>query len=277
MDSRLIRIAVGLALETAIVHRRETEELTSLFSDPDQRKISKLHKRLTTSDDSYDREIAIWLELALESSPLKSDPRRLAAEMREMESVLLALISRRGRFEPEMNHWMNLIANAHQFLQDGYWIDAKIMLSRAVQVSKAASIEEIMSTPEYRYEIDVLQRASESYFEEVKRYPLRLNVPEESLEPIIQIQGVMLELMKKFYEEGKGDDEALRSAIQRLSSAIRHLMEKKTMKAEQELSLASRYLDEWLGAVEERGIREPKEDYYDRIKKALILLSPQDS
>jgi hypothetical protein len=43
LDSRLLKMAVGLALETAIVQRREPRDLTSLYSDPDRRKIAELH------------------------------------------------------------------------------------------------------------------------------------------------------------------------------------------------------------------------------------------
>jgi len=275
LDLRLLKMAVGLALEIAIVQRRETRELTSLYSDPDRRKIAKLHGRLIASDDSYEREVAIWLELALEATPLKSDPQKLAAEMREFESVLYTLISRMGSFESELNHWMNFVANAAQYIQDGYWIDAKIMLSRAVYLSTTSSVEENKSNPEYSYEIDVLQKATASYFEEVKGYPLELKIPEYSLQPIIMVQEVLLDMMKIYYGEKK-DEEALRQLIQRLSSAIRYLMEEKAGKAKQELTLASGYIEEQLGAVEGRRNSGRMEDYYNRTSKALALIPSDD-
>jgi hypothetical protein len=269
MDSRLLKMAVGLALETAIVQRRETRELTSLYSDPDQRKIAELHGNLISSDDSYEREVAIWLELALEAPTLKSDPQKLAAEMREFESVLYALISRRGSFETELNHWMNFVANAAQYIQDGYWIDAKIMLSRAVHLSRATAVEKIKSTPEYGYEIDVLQKATVSYFNEIKGYPLELKIPEGSLEPIVAVQEVLLDMMREYYDGEHGEEEASRQVIQRLSSVIRHLMEDNTGKAEQELRLASRYMEEGLG-------EESVEDYRKRLGKVITLISSDD-
>jgi hypothetical protein len=276
LDLRLLKMAVGLALETAIVQRRETKELTSLYSDPDRRKIAKLHERLIASDDSYEREMAIWLELALEATPLKSDPQKLATEMREFESVLYALISRMGSFETELNHWMNFVANAAQYIQDGYWIDAKIMLSRAVHLSRATAVEKIKSAPEYGYEIDVLQKATASYFEEVKGYQLELKIPEYSLQPIIMVQEVMLDMMKIYYRERQKDEEALRLLIQRLSSAIRHLMEEKARKVKQELILAVRYIEEQLGAIEGRRSSGRMEDYFNRTSKALALIPSDD-
>ena len=225
-------MAVGLALETAIVQRRETRQLTSLYSDPDRREIAELHGRLIASDDSYEREVAIWLELALEAPPLKSDPQKLATEMKEFESVLYTLISRMGSFETELNHWMNFVANAAQYIQDGYWIDAKIMLSRAVYYSKATAVEKIKSTPEYGYEIDVLQKATVSYFEEMKGYPLEFKIPEGSLEPLVVVQDVMLDMMREYYDGMREDEGALRQAIQRLSCVIRHLIEDNSVKAE---------------------------------------------
>jgi hypothetical protein len=275
LDLRLLKMAVGLALETAIVQRRETRELTSLYSDPDRRKIAKLHGRLIAFDDSYEREVAIWLELALEATLLKSDPQKLAAEMREFESVLYALISRMGSFETELNHWMNFVANAVQYIQDGYWIDAKIMLSRAVYLSTTSPVEEIKSIPEYSYEIDVLQKATASYFEEVKGYPLELKIPEYCLQPIILVQEVMLDMIKIYYGEKK-DEEALRQLIQRLSSAIRFLMEEKAGKAKQELTLALGYIKEQLGAIEGRSSSGRMEDYHNRTSKALALIPSDD-
>lgn len=276
MDPRLLKIAVGLALETAIVQRRETRELTSLYSDPDQRKIAKLHEKLISSDDNYEREVAIWLELALEAPTLKSDSQKLAAEMREFESVLYALISRMGSFETELNHWMNFVANAAQYIQDGYWIDAKIMLSRAVYLSGSTAVEKIKSTPEYGYEIDVLQKATISYFEEVKSYPLELKIPEYSLQPIILVQEVMLDMMKTYYGERQKDEETLRQLIQRLSSVIRYLMEEKAGKASQELTLALGYIREQLGAIEGRRSSRRMEDYYNKTSKALALIPSDD-
>ena len=276
MDSRLLKMAVGLALETAIAQRRETRELTSLYSDPNRRKIAELHGRLIASDDSHEREVAIWLELALEAPPLKSDPQKLATEMREFESVLYTLISRMGSFETELNHWMNFVANAAQYIQDGYWIDAKIMLSRAVYLSKATAVEKIKSTPQYGYEIDVLQKATASYFEEVKGYPLELKTPEYSLQPIILVQEVMLDMMKIYYGERQKDEEALRQLIQRLSSVIRYLMEEKAGKAKQELTLALGYIEEQLGAIEGRRSSRRMEDYYNRTSKALALIPSDD-
>jgi hypothetical protein len=270
LDSRLLKMAIGLALETAIVQRRETRELTSLYSNPDRRKIAKLHRRLIASDDTYEREVAIWLELVLDAPTLKSDPQKLATEMREFESVLYTLISRMGSFETELNHWMNFVANAAQYIQEGYWIDAKIMLSRAVHLSKTTAVEKIKSTPEYGYEIDVLQRATASYFEEVMGYPLELKTPEGSLEPIVAIQEVMLDMMREYYDGMQENEGAFRQAIQRLSSVIRHLMEGNSGKAEQELRLASTYMEE--------GVREENmEGYRKRLGKALTSMSSDDA
>ncbi len=222
---------------------------------------------MIASDDSYEREVAIWLELALEASPLKSDPQKLAPEMREFESVLYTLISRMGSFETELNHWMNFVANAAQYIQDRYWIDAKIMLSQAVYLSKAAAVEKIKSTPEYGFEIDVLQKATVSYFEEMKGYPLELKIPEDSLQPIILVQEVMLDMMREYYDGGQ--EEAFRQVIQRLSSVIRHLIEDNSGKAKQELRLASTYMEEGVD-------QESMEGYRNRLGKAMASMSSDD-
>ena len=140
------------------------------------------------------------------------------------------------------------------------------MLSRAVYLSKSTTVEKIKSTTEYSYEIDVLQKATVSYFEEMKGYPLELKIPEGSLEPIIAVQEVMLDVMIEYYDGGQEDEEASRQAIQRLSSVIRHLIEDNSGKAEQELRLASTYLEEGEG-------EESMEDYRKRLEKAMALMS----
>jgi hypothetical protein len=77
----------------------------------------------------------------------------------------------------------------------------------------------------------------------------------------------MLDIMREYYDGGQ--EETSRQAIQRLSSVIRHLMEDNSGKAEQELRLASTYMEERVG-------EESMEDYRKRLEKAMALM-PSDN
>jgi len=272
LDERFIKVVVGLALESAIVNRRDTQALMTLYAEPDLEHVRELHDRLIVSDDHLDREAAIWLEPALDLGPVRSDPRRLVVEMREMEFVLYTLIARSGDAGRVMNQWMNFIANAAHSIEDGFWIDAKILLSRALQSSRHASVERLKLDPGLSYEVDILQRATASYFEEVKGYPLRLGIPEDRLEAILKAQEVMLDLMQIHYGEAAREDAAtVAPAIYRLSAAIRYLMDERRGidAAEREMRLASEHLETKLGGVADEALRELMDESIKRIKEVV--------
>ncbi len=274
MDSTFEKIVVGLALETAIVHRRDIRDLLALYSEPKGGRIRDLHDRLIASDDPYDREVAIWLEPALDKGPPTSDPNALAREMREMEQLLYVLINQAGGAQKDVNYWMNYIANAAQFIQDGFWIDAKVMLSRALHSSQKESVVELKSVPSLSYKVDILQRATASYFEEAKGYPLGLRIPEENMGSILTVQEIMLGLMRDHYRRGQGEGAWLvRQMVHRLSSAVRYLMdEEKVEKAQKELVLATRYIDGWLDTIDDDDTREHAKVYYEKLEEVISVL-----
>ena len=275
MDERLVKVVVGLALECALVNRRDSRLLFSLYSDADMDRVKELHDRLIASSDHYDREVAIWLEPVIELGTLKSNPGGLVAEMRKMEFVLNTLIHRSGEAQREVNNWMNYIANAAHSLEDGFWIDAKILLSRALQSSRCPSIERLKADPSLRYEVDVLQRATASYFEEVKGYPLRLRFPEDRLNAILKVQEIMLDLMQIHYGEKYGENaEITGTPIQRMSATIRYLMdERKELEAsKRELRLASEHLEAKLNKIVDKERREIIQVYNERIKEIIDTL-----
>jgi hypothetical protein len=274
LDARLAKIAIGLALESAIVHKGDAGELASLYSNPDPGLIWETHDRLIESDDHHEREAAIWLEPGLNMGPLRSNPRTLAGEMREMEFVLGTIISRSGIAQREVNYWMDYIANAHQFIMDGFWIDAKIFLSRALQTSRAASVEELKSDPGLSYEVETLQRATASYFDEMKGYPLTLNITEERLDPIMHVQETMLTLMRNHGKLGYSDEASIaRQIVHRLSSAMRHMMEEeKRQDAKRELDLALEELGKWWGETEDEAKKAEIDAHGQRIRTVVNKL-----
>jgi len=275
LDERLVKVVVGLALECALVNRRDSRLLFSLYSDADMDRVKELHDRLIASSDHYDREVAIWLEPVIELGTLKSNLGGLVAEMRKMEFVLNTLIHRSGEAQREVNNWMNYIANAAHSLEDGFWIDAKILLSRALQSSRCPSIERLKADPSLRYEVDVLQRATASYFEEVKGYPLRLRFPEDRLNAILKVQEIMLDLMQIHYGEKYGENaEITGTPIQRMSATIRYLMdERKELEAsKRELRLASEHLETKLNKIVDKERREIIHLYNERTREIINTL-----
>lgn len=275
MDDKFVKVVVGLALESALVLKRDIRTLIALYSDPDLGRAREIHDQLIESRDHYDRVVAIWLEPMLEFGPLKSDPKGLVKEMREMEFVLYLLTNRVGEAQREVNDWMNYIANASQSIEDDFWIDAKILLSRAVQSSQHPSVEKLKADPSLRYEVDVLQRATVSYFEEVKGYPLRLNVPEDRLEVVLMIQEIMFEMMQIHHGVEQGNyAEITRPQIHRLSTAIRYLMDaKKELEAtKREVQLAAEYLEMRLNEIVDKEIRGLIGVYNEKIKELINTL-----
>jgi hypothetical protein len=258
----LLRFAAGLALESAIVHARETKELLSLYLDPEAGRAMKLYKKFAASDHYHDRELAIRLETGLDTQLEIPNPRGLAAEMREMEALLLILIRRVGGTQMELNLWMDYIANAAQFLLDGFWIDAKIMLSRAVDCSLSEAIKALRSKPNLDYQLDMMQKATASYFKEASGYPTRLQFPGKFLGKILGIQRVMLELMIDRYHNAGIEGDVARQISRQLSSAMRYTMEGRKDKAQKELSLA-------LNRIREAENQESLDYYKQKLEDAL--------
>jgi len=261
LDKNIARVSIGLALQSAIIHDREVEALLALYTEPNLDETKRLHDRLVVSLSHFDREIAIWLEPLLACGQLNFDPKKLAKEMNEMEFLLYNLIYRAGDAQQEVNNWMNCIANAAESLADGFWIDAKILLSQALELSRSASVEHLKSHCDFSHQLDILQRATEEYFEEMKKYPLTLVIPEGRLETILRVQKTMLDLMKGRDRTRQREDEAIGIVIRRLNTAIRFLMNesKEVNAACQELQLAYDHLDEIKSKTAEEAKRELRE------------------
>lgn len=237
---------MGFALQTALIDDCSVEPLSALYSGPEIQKAKGIHDRLIESNRHCDREVAIWLEPILDLGPLKADPKTLESDIRKMELLLFFLINRAGSASREVNDWMNYIANAAESLAGGFWIDAKILLSQALEISRSESIENLRSSPALMREITVLQSATDSYFREIRTYPLKLSIPEARLQSILRIQGMMLNLMQiRDRKKSEEDDEIIMNSARRLGRVIRLLMDpgKKADIVEQELKMVSADID----------------------------------
>ncbi len=275
MDDRFVRVIVGLALECALTNGRESQQLFSLYSNTDIERLKELHDYLISSNDHYDREVAIWLEPVLGLGPLRNNPRGLVTEIRMMEFILSRLYERSREGREELNNWINFIANAAHSIEDGFWIDAKILLSRALQSSTDPSIERLKADPNINYEVEILQRATKSYFEEIKSYPLEIKIPVDRLDPILKVQEIMLDMMRVYFREEKdARDYMIEEPIRRMSSTVRSLMDdiKEIEDSKRELKLASRYLKTLLGESTDEKRRARIHDYNVRVKDIMGAL-----
>lgn len=218
-----------------------------------------------------DREVAFWLEPALEQTPVKMDVTGLIIELRGIEMELSTLFGRVGLdMLQDINDWLNYIANAGHSVEDGEWLNAKILMSQALQSSRAESIEKIKANISLRYTLEVLQGETLKCFDQIKKTPSTLKILEERLNVIIELQGILIELMRKYYLEGfdsrAGD--LIRYPIQKLDIAIQYLMRfnVKTERAGQEVSLASEHLEEMMKETSDRKTLELARKTYEMLK-----------
>ena len=88
MENKIYKIVTGLALENDIYNRRFSKTLFDIYSNPKFEAIQSLHDELINSDEHRDREVAFWLEMALQQTPVRINLQDLVVEMKEMEVLL---------------------------------------------------------------------------------------------------------------------------------------------------------------------------------------------
>jgi hypothetical protein len=245
---KLRRVIVGLAMESEIYNGRANSDLHRLFLNPDLEAIKDLYDRLIASDDHRDREVALWLGLAVEKPPLGVDLQDLIKELEEMEFILFNLLRRVDEAtQIDLGSWMNYIINTAQSIKDGFWMDAKTDMNMALYISRKEAVERIKANPYIRYEIGLLQTETLRRFMEIRDFPVKLDLPEERLDLILEIQSVLLDLMVRIYlERVKEEAELLNPVAQRLNTALRYVMRRDIQleRAGNEIKLASSYLEE---------------------------------
>ena len=262
---KLRRVIVGLAMESEMYNRRANPELHRLYLNPDLEAINGLYGRLIASEDHRDREVALWLSLAVEKPPLGIDLQDLIKELDEIEFILFNLLRRVDETtQTDLGSWMNYIINTAQSIRDGFWMDAKIDMNLALHNSRKESVERIKANPHIRYEIGLLQTETSRRFTEIRDFHVTLDLPEERLDLILEIQSILLELMVRVYLElVKEEAELLHPVAQRLNAALRYVLRRDIQleQAGNEIKLASSYL-------EEKGKGELEEDTAALVREA---------
>ena len=254
MSARLNKVVVGLALKNELYNKRLNQTLFDLYTSPEIDGIKDLHDCLISSNDHFDREVAFWLELALQQPPVQIDLQDVNTELTEMEVLLYDLVLRvNPESQRSLNDWMNYIANVPQSIRDGRGIDAKILMSLAVQCSRKESIERIKRNPRFKYKIEILQKETSRLFEVIKRIPLRLLASEERLDALEKLQDILIDLLQRydFERPQEGVSDLLRYPIQKLEASQRYLMRSdvKTDTAKNEVLIAFKYLEQQMNDI----------------------------
>jgi hypothetical protein len=273
----LNKVVVGLALKNEIYNRGVTQRLLDLYANPNLDAIKELHAQLLASTDHFDRNVAFWLSLALQDTPLSLNLRDINRELNEMEVLLYDLLWRvDAGSQSDLNNWMNYLANVPQSIQDGFAIDAKTLMSLALQSSQTEAIEQIKGNPSLRYKIEILQQETTRLFDVIKKIPLKLIIPEDRLDALVTLQDILIDLLRRHRSARSGSERnsLFRYLIPKLEASERYLIQSNvtTDKAKKEITLASGYLKDQIRNETDTQLLEWKQGVLVRITHLLQLL-----
>ncbi|MEM2094079.1 MAG: hypothetical protein QXI32_02130 [Candidatus Bathyarchaeia archaeon] len=265
IDKRMLKLIVGLALENELYNHRENKVLRRLYSEPDLKELKSYHRKLALSEDTRDREVSFWLEHALPQEPSSTNLSNLIIRLRQIEAILYSMLMEGTGEVQDLNDWLNYVANVGESLKDNYFMDAKILASRALESSSRA-LAAAMQNPVRRYELGILRNETLRIFEELKSLHPKLTIPESLLDTHLKIQASLIELLTLLREGSEVRDakQELQYSAQKLASAQRLLLrsEKEMLRASQDIAQAQEYL----------GLGMSKAlDYLTRIRLSRVL------
>jgi len=272
MDRRFQKVAVGLALESALYNGRDDRLLRELYESPSAEKISSAYRLLISSRDHNEREVAFWLELGLSQEPTTfPDKAELLRQMRQMETILYDLLGRAGpNIIRPLNDWLNYVANAGESISQGYWIDAKILMSRAVDASHETFSKVGSGEVKTRHELGILRLETRRSFEELLKASFRLRLPEKRLGAILAVQGLLLKMLRKRVTEASRDVSLSRYLVERLAAAEKLLLQEDLVpKARGEIEQALVYLEGQATLIQDGRLRRQMEETYEGLRRLL--------
>jgi hypothetical protein len=273
-DRRFQRVAVGLALESILYNGRDDRLLRELYESPSAEKISSAYRRLIASRDHNEREVAFWLELGLSQEPTTfPDKTELLRQIRQIEMVLYDILGRAGpNISKPLNDWLNYIANVGESINQGYWIDAKILMSRAVDASDETVSKVASSEVKMRYELGILRSETRRNFEDLLKASFRLKLPERRLDAIVTVQGLLLKLLRKRVTgAAQGWNASLsRYLVERLATAEKLLLQEDlVLKARKEIEETLAHLEEQASGVQDGKVRREVEEIRTELRRLL--------
>jgi len=249
MDRRFQKVAVGLALESALYNGRDDRLLRELYESPSAEKISSAYRLLISSRDHNEREVAFWLELGLSQEPTTfPDKAELLRQMRQMETILYDLLGRAGpNIIRPLNDWLNYVANAGETF------------------SKVGSGE-----VKTRHELGILRLETRRSFEELLKASFRLRLPEKRLGAILAVQGLLLKMLRKRVTEASRDVSLSRYLVERLAAAEKLLLQEDLVpKARGEIEQALVYLEGQATLIQDGRLRRQMEETYEGLRRLL--------
>ncbi len=230
------------------------DQLERLYSNQEisQGDIVKLHKELTSSSNGTHRELGFALEPLINFDPPSRDWRDLAIEMQDTEISLFDIfyrleISKEQKYKShDILEWLNSIGSSVNAMRKPDWIQTKTYLSKALEFSKAESIQKILDDEYLGGAMRIYQVATEKYYQEAIRYPVEVVYPEDHIDLLLELQHILLELTQT-YELGKPGRvlaDVILYPIEKVGVAISYLMDgkKKVETANYELGLACEHL-----------------------------------
>jgi len=280
MDKRFQKVAVGLAFENELYQGRDDRRLRELYERPSAEKISDMYRRLITSRDHKEREVAFWLELGLSQEPTTfPDKAELLLRIRRMETVLYDLLGHaRSDASQPLNDWLNYIANAGESASAGYWIDAKILMSRALDASEETVSKVSPKDIKMRRELDILRLETRRNYEELLKASFRLRLPEKRLDSISEVQGLLLKVLRSEVTEAipKWNVDLSRYLVERLARAEKLLLQEglEISRAREEIEQAMAYLERQIPNIqdeEERRLAEETQEELRRLRERLKI------
>jgi hypothetical protein len=274
MDKRFQRVAVGLALENELNKGRDDPLLRGLYDNPSTEKITAAYRRLITSKDHDDREASFWLELGLSQDPTSfPDKNALLSQIRKMEIIIYDIL---GKAKPSiiqpLNDWMNYLANAGESINEGYWIDAKILMSRAVDASEETISKLSLTDLQNRRELEILRTETIRDYEELLEASFRLKLPISRLDALQTVQGIHLQLLRRqLADKADSSRHMIRYLVEKLATAEKLLLQEEAtvQKAQEEIEQTLAYLDAQVLRVEDRGTRRWMEQLREELHRLL--------
>ena len=273
MDKRFQKVVIGLALENELYKGREDRLLEELYEDPSADTITGIYRRFISSKDPREREIAFWLELGLSQEPMTfPDKIELLHRVREIETILYDILTRVGQnISQPLNDWLNYIANSGESINQGYWIDAKILMSCAVEASDETASKITLSDVKMRHDLGILRSETRQEFEELLEASFRLRIPERSLDKILAVQTLLLKMLRNQVIEGARPDSISRYLVEKLAKAEKLLIQEnpEILKTEAEIEQALTYVERQSTLIQDDLTCRRTEGIHEALQKLL--------
>jgi hypothetical protein len=270
MATRYNKIVVGLALVNELHIRKASHDLLDVYGTPSMGQLGGLRDHLSTSTDVVDQETALFLDLALDRKPFEVDLPQLLVTLKEIEVLLFEFMWQVSEAaQRDMNDWYNYLVNTSQNLQDGDFFDAKILANRAYESAKRVTVDNLPSKFTLRGNIGILRKGTLDAFHKIREIPVRLRVPEDRHEMVVEGIEILIASLTLYWENGETTTSSTFSImIQKVNAALRSMMrDVDTRDALTEICVAIEVLEEWQNTLSGGELSDWAERIHLRLSK----------